>query len=136
VTEPESVESVESILVDSNVFIDFLRAGKDPARELMKRFESTDLVTCGVVKAEVLRGVTSVAVRDKLEAFFDIMRFVETPDSVWNDTWQLAWHLDREGRVLPLTDICIAVCAQRAESAVLTSDRHFDRIPDLVVLKP
>ncbi len=127
---------LESVLVDSNVFIDYLRAGKDPVSELSQKYESTDLVTCGVVKAEVLRGVKSLAVRGRLESFFDIMRYIETPINLWDETWELAWSLDRQGRVLPLTDIMIATCAKKAECAVLTRDKHFDHIPELLVLRP
>jgi predicted nucleic acid-binding protein len=125
-----------SILVDTNVFINYMRSRKDPVIELMKIYESTSLVTCGVVKAEVLRGVKSLALRNRLEDFFDIMRYVETSHSLWNETFELAWQLDRLGKVLPLTDICIAACAMRARCAVLTHDKHFDQIPSLMVLKP
>ncbi|QQL44736.1 type II toxin-antitoxin system VapC family toxin [Sulfuriroseicoccus oceanibius] len=128
------MNTLDSVLVDANVFIDLLRAGKDPAQTLLRRFDTTDLVTCGVVKSEVLRGVRSPVVRDKLAAFFNIMCFVDMPLSAWDETWQLAWRLDREGRVLPLTDLCIATCALRAEAAIVTNDRHFDHIPGLVVL--
>ena len=91
--------SLESVLVDSNVFIDYLRAGKDPVSELNRKYENTDLVTCGVVKAEVLRGVKSIAVRGRLESFFNIMRYIETPINLWDETWELAWALDRQGKV-------------------------------------
>jgi predicted nucleic acid-binding protein len=125
-----------SVMVDTNVFIDYLRARRDPVIELMKRFDSTDLVTCGVVKAEVLRGVKSLPLRNRLEEFFNIMRYVETSHTLWNETFELAWQMDRLGKVLPLTDICIAACAMRARCAVLTNDKHFDQIPGLMVLKP
>ena len=126
----------KSVLVDTNVFINYLRAGKNPAVELTQIFDSTQLITCGVVKAEVLRGMKSVAVRKKAEEFFDIMRFVNTSHTVWNETIELAWKLDRLGRVLPLADICIAACALRTDSAVFTNDKHFDHIPGLEVVRP
>lgn len=124
------------ILVDTNVFIDYLRAGEDPALKLTEKYDTTDLVTCGVVKAEVLRGVKSQAVRSKLEEFFGIMRYADTSLATWDEVWQLAWLLDRQGKVLPLADIVIAVCAKKAECAVLTRDRHFEHIPELLVLRP
>jgi len=125
-----------SVMVDSNVFINYLRLGENPAVELMKEFDSTALVTCGVVKAEVLRGIKSIPIRKRAEEFFNIMRFVETSHSLWDETWELAWQLDRQGVVLPLADICIAACAQRADCAVLTNDKHFEQVPGLMVLKP
>jgi len=98
----------ESILVDSNVFIDLMRRGSDPTRVILNRYDSTDLVTCGVVKAEVLRGIKGMKVRENLEGFFNVMRFTDLSATAWDDVWELAWQLDRKGRVLPLTDIAIA----------------------------
>ncbi len=126
----------ESILVDSNVFIDLMRKGLDPTRVLLNRYEGTDLVTCGVVKAEVLRGIKGMKARTSLENFFNIMRFSDLGCAAWDDIWELAWRLDREGKVLPLTDIAIASCALRAGAWVMTSDAHFFRIPDLKILRP
>ena len=126
----------ESILVDSNVFIDYMKRGLDPAKELLSLYESTDLVTCGVVKSEVLRGIKSLKAQDSLNGFFNVMRFADLPAKVWDDVWQLAWQLDRKGRVLPLTDIAIATCALRAGAWILTSDAHFDQIPNLQVIRP
>lgn len=126
----------ESILVDSNVFIDYLKLGRDPIRELLDRFDPTDLVTCGVVKAEVLRGIKLPKVRGLFEGFFSVMRFAHTHATTWDDVWQMAWKLDRMGRVLPLTDIVIATCAVHEEAWVLTSDHHFDQIEGVRVLRP
>ena len=124
------------VLVDSNVFIDQLRQGLDPMSELLQRYPLTDLVTCGVIKAEVLRGVKSLKARDRLAELFEVMRYVQTNDRLWDEAWELAWSLDRQGRILPLTDLVIASCALKEGAKVLTSDRHFDHIPHLTVLRP
>lgn len=126
----------ESILVDSNVFIDLMRKGSDPTRVLLNRYESTDLVTCGVVKAEVLRGMKGMKARDRLENFFNIMRFSDLTSSAWDEVWQMAWQLDRKGHVLPLTDIAIANCALRSGSWIMTSDAHFNKVPGLKIINP
>ncbi len=125
-----------SILVDSNVFIDIMKKGMDPTRFLLNRYEGTDLVTCGVVKAEVLRGIKGVKARNHLENFFNVMCFSDLGSSAWDDIWELAWQLDRKGKVLPLTDIAIASCALRSGAWVMTSDAHFFKIPRLKVLRP
>lgn len=124
------------VLVDSNVFIDALRQGNDPMRVLLDRYPLTDLVTCGVVKAEVLRGVKSLKARARLASLFEVMRYIQTSDRLWDDAWELAWSLDRQGKVLPLTDIVIASCALREGALVLTADHHFDEIPNLNIVKP
>lgn len=126
------MESV--VLVDSCVFIDLLREGKDPAVELLGRVPSTDLATCGMVRLEVVRGVAHPKLRQAIEGFFDVMQNVPTDPRLWEETARLAWALDRAGHVLPAQDILIASCARRISAPVLTFDRHFDLIPGLRVL--
>lgn len=122
------------VLVDSNVFIALLRQGKDPSWVLTERYASTDLLTCGMVRLEVLRGVRVTPIRERLTAFFDILKNVPTDSSLWEAAVDLAWNLDRLGRVIPATDILIAATALRAGAVVLTQDRHFHAVPDLDVL--
>lgn len=128
--------TAESLLIDSNVFIDLMKDGKDPIRHLLEQDHNTDLVTCGVVRAEVLRGIKSVKAREKLNGFFSVMRFADLNSAAWDEVWNLAWQLDRQGRALPLTDIAIAVCALRSGAWLMTSDAHFDEIPQLQVIRP
>jgi predicted nucleic acid-binding protein len=45
----------------------------------------------------------------------------------------LAWTLDRQGKILPVTDIIIAACAQVAKAELITEDLHFQKIPNLKV---
>ena len=64
------------------------------------------------------------------------MRFADLNSAAWDEVWNLAWQLDRQGRVLPLTGLAIAVCALRSGASVLTSDAHFHQIPKLHVIRP
>jgi predicted nucleic acid-binding protein len=122
------------VLVDSNVFITLLRQGQDPAQVLTKRYATTDLLTCGMVRLEVLRGVRVERVKERLTAFFDVMMNVPADNSIWEEALSLAWNLDRAGHVIPATDILIATSALRAGGMVLTQDKHFHCVPSLEVL--
>ncbi|MDB6080423.1 MAG: VapC toxin family domain ribonuclease [Akkermansiaceae bacterium] len=124
------------ILIDSNVYIGFLNAGLDPVREIGGRAALEDVACCGVVKAEVLRGIKGPRQRERLEEFFSVTQMIATPASLWDEAWHLAWKLDRQGKILPLQDIVIACCALRAGAAVMTRDKHFQAIPDLRVIEP
>ena len=119
------------VLVDSSVYIQLLRADKDPVRALAQAFEVTEIVGCDVVRCEVLRGVIRPKAKAHLAAFFDLLIHIPTDHRVWSATEALAWQMDRKGDVVPLTDLLIAVCAMRAGAAVLTNDRHFARVPRL-----
>jgi len=125
-----------SVLVDSNVYIGLLRRGLDPVEILGKWADTTDLATCGMVRLEVERGLRAERVRRHLQGFFDVLLMFPTRNSTWGRAVELAWTLDRRGITLPSQDCLIAACAQLAEAAVLTDDRHFDYIPSLEVLRP
>lgn len=124
------------VLIDSNIFISVLNSHKDPILEITRRVELHNVVCCGVVKAEVLRGIKGLKARDQFESFFSLTQMVPTTASLWDEVWQLAWKLDRQGKVLPLHDIFIACCANRAGAAVMTTDGHFDLIDGLTVIRP
>ena len=121
-------------MVDSSVLIGLLRQGRDPAQELASRARQMDLATCGMVRLEVLRGVVRPSARKAMEGFLDVMCNVPSDNRLWEEAAQLAWELDRKGRVLPSQDIFIAACARRIGAAVLSHDAHFSEIPDLTVL--
>ena len=124
------------ILVDSNVFIDLLRRGKDPAHHLIEWAANRNLATCGIVRLEVLRGITSPKSHRNNSAFFDVLIQIPTTDQLLHEAADLAWRLDRQGIVIPSSDVVIAACALRIGAAVLTSDLHFSRIACLEVIAP
>ena len=124
------------ILVDSNVYIDLLKHRKDPASVIGEWAGQADLVTCGMVRVEVLRGLRNPAFYDRISSFMDVMINVSTPATFWSEASALAWKLDRKGKVIPGTDIIIATCALSLNCAVLTSDKHFAGIEGLKVISP
>jgi tRNA(fMet)-specific endonuclease VapC len=119
------------VLVDSSIYIHLLRGGFDPVAALAERFEATELVSCDVVRCEVLRGLIRPKAREDLGHFFDLLLHVTMDYRAWQETEELAWRLDRAGKILPLTDLIIAACAFRANAEVLTRDRHFAIVPQL-----
>ena len=119
------------VLVDSSVYIHLLRGGFDPVAALAERFEAAELVGCDIVRCEVLRGIVRPKARQDLGTFFDLLVHVTMDRLAWQQTEELAWQLDRSGKILPLTDLIIAVCAFRADAEVLTRDRHFKMVPQL-----
>lgn len=121
-------------LVDATVLIDWMRKGRNPIRILAPWLRSGALVGCGVVRAEVLRGMVSPPARREMELLFGHVPDVSFTASLWDEVADLAWELDRAGHVLPLTDIAIAVCARQAHATIVTHDRHFQRVPDLRIV--
>lgn len=123
------------LLVDSNYYIGISRAGGDPFEKLGAMADGWDVATCGMVIMEVLRGVRSEKARRYFETAFSCMIYMATLNSVWEKAAQLAWTLDRKGRVLPATDLIIAACALSQDAALLTFDCHFTEIPGLRLVR-
>jgi predicted nucleic acid-binding protein len=120
-----------SALVDSSFFIDRLRAGADPLEELAPFADDWDILTCGVVRTEVLRGLKHKSSLRHMREAMDCMLYIPTTNSVWERVERLAWDLDREGKSVQLTDLVIAACALEADAVVITLDSDFRRVPGL-----
>ena len=120
-------------IVDSSVFIDWIRQGRSPTRILRPFVLADQVFTCGVIRVEVLRGAIKPTVKTELGELFNAMRDIPFPTAVWDRSVELAWTLDRQGLVLPLSDLMIAACALHVGAAVVATDPHFDSIPGLRV---
>ena len=92
---------------------------------------SGQLLGCGVVRVEVVRGVVDRRQKSCVEEFLDLVPDIVSDDQMWKDAAELAWTMDREGKVIPATDVVIAACALRAGAEVVTLDPHFDSVPGL-----
>ena len=123
--------SASPVLVDSSWYIGHMRAGRRPLRELQPIEFTRDIATCGIVRAEVARGIRDEGLLKKFRASWDVMLYVPMDNKLWLEAENLAWQLDRRGVILPLTDILIACCARRIGAVVLTFDKHFSHIPGL-----
>lgn len=119
------------ILVDSTKFISWMRQGRNPVALLTTTLTAGELLTCGIIRIEVLRGVIKPKVKAELTRFFDIVPEIPLSSSLLRESAELAWSLDRQGQVLPVSDIIIATCAKRAGASVISEDTHFRRIPGL-----
>lgn len=120
-----------SVLVDSSFYIREIRSKRDPLTQLHPIAESGALSTCGVITAEVGRGLISPKIRTLFQEAFSVMCYFATDQRLWSQVEEMAWNLDRRGKNIPLTDIVIACCAIQTDSIVLTYDHHFLEIPHL-----
>ena len=95
--------------------------------------EKGQLLTCGIIRCEVLRGLRDRRILSRMTELFDLVVDAPLTPDLWSETARLAWKLDRAGKVLPLTDLVIGTCALRYEAVVLSADPHFRSIPRLRV---
>ena len=122
------------ILPDSSVFIDDLRAGRDPFARFAPCPEDCEFATCGMVVTEVCRGVRNPVLLRRVRERLGVMVYIPTSKEIWERLTQLAWALDRRGVTLPTTDLLIASCALQVGAAIFTHDAHFRHVPGLEVI--
>ena len=125
---------MRNLLVDSSAYIDLMRAGGDPRQRLLPFLREGVLYNCGVVRAEVLRGMKSPKARDGMEAFFDIIPEVPSDARLWHYVAHLGWELGRKGKWPPVTDLVIAASALRVGARLVSLDAHFEDVPDLEII--
>lgn len=119
------------ILADTSWYIAQARAKKDPLLDLAELSLSRDIAVCGMVITELGRGIRPGKTLHRYIECWELMRYVPSDQKLWHQTLELAWQLDRKGRVLPLQDLHIAACALSINAVVLTTDTHFQEIPGL-----
>ena len=122
------------VLVDSSYFITLQNRRIDPLAVLTEFELDYDIAINGVVWGEVLRGRSDPNLRDRYDRAFSLARLLHLSAAGWQRVARLAWELDRRGEVLPITDLIIGVTALEHHAAVLTFDRHFQKIPGLVAI--
>ncbi len=122
---------MKNLLLDSAAYIDFLRQGIDVRQRLLPFIREGCLYNCGIVRAQVLRGMKSPQARDGMEAFFDIIPEIPADARLWRYVSHLGWELGRNGKWPPVTDLVIAASALRTSARLVSPDRHFRDIGDL-----
>ena len=122
-------------LVDSTKYISWMRSGNNPLTVLESALRARSLVSCGIVRIEVLRGIIKPKARKQIEALFEAIPEIPIDDGIIADAAETGWRLDRKGTIVPVTDLLIASCAKRVGATVVSEDTHFRHIPGLPLLK-
>jgi predicted nucleic acid-binding protein len=116
------------VIVDSSIYINWLKKRENVVHRLMPVLKRDELLTCGIIKTEVLRGIVHEGQRGRMEELFSMATDVHLDTPFWDNAWKLAWKLDRRGIVLPISDICIAQIALSMNAYIVTTDAHYGRI--------
>lgn len=113
---------MSSILVDTNILIEYL---KKPTDEATKIFEQNEIATCGVVITELLRGAKSEKESDKLKLALECFEYLDFEKTDWIEIAELFAKLKRSGITIPFQDGIISYLAIKNNCKVWTNDAHF-----------
>jgi hypothetical protein len=125
------------VIADTSVWIPFFnRPNSAEKHALDALIDADDVVMLGVVLAELLQGCRSpkelIEVKDALLA----LRYIEVSQRSWIAAGEISATLLRSGVTLPMSDLIIGAVALERACSVYTLDRHFSKIPGLVLYSP
>lgn len=119
------------VVVDSTVWIDYLRFDSEIGRRLDELLERREVVLTGIVLAEILQGASGDKDHEQLQTALDAAVYVDISKAAWIRVGRLARELRKAGQALPLTDLAIASVALEEDHELFTLDTDFQRIPNL-----
>ena len=125
------------VFVDTCIWSSFFTKPSSPEKRAVDELIDADRVALvGPVVAEVLLGVRRTDQADWIASRLRQAHYVETDWNTWRAAAELGRDLAANGHKLPLTDLVVAVIAQRLDASVYSTDPHFDLIPDLKRYRP
>ena len=122
--------SEHSFLIDSSVWIKFLRRGTPPNISLrIDELLSRGVVsTNGVLKLEILSGAHNEQEFQDYSARFDALHQLAIHDGTWHAAARLGYDLRRQGVACLTPDLIIAASAMEHDAVLIHADADFDRI--------
>ena len=124
------------VLVDTSAYSAFMR-GQPELKLALQRAEEIYLspIVLGELQSGFLRGNQPAQNEKQLEAFLESSRVALIPiiDSTALRYAEILTYLPRAGTPVPTNDIWIAAGAMEHGLQVLTTDRHFQQIPQVLV---
>ena len=118
------------VLIDTCAWIDFFKSQTGVlGNRVADLIETNQAAITGIVIAELLQGIKQENESQRLRILLRSIHYLPTEDIDWFNAGQLAQQLRAKGLTLPLTDVLIAVVAQRNAISVLTLDKHFKYLP-------
>ena len=123
------------ILVDTSVFIEFLKGNEQYGNEMTRLLEENRVFSTGIVIAELLQGLKNLKEEKYLVEVITAVNMLEITTDVWIEAGNLSLSLRRKGINLPLTDVGIATLAKEHNLQIFTLDKHFEQIPGVMLYK-
>ena len=121
------------VFIDTSAWIEYLKKTSHP---ITKEIESALLLntatTCQLVLAELIQGARSEKETALIMDLALVARILKESESTWQQAGFLANKLRKQGKTLSLIDCYLAVLAKENKAVILTLDKHFSIIAELL----
>lgn len=122
-----------SVVVDSSVWVDFLRGRTVPTLE--EALAQGVVILPPLVLAELVSGAQQPQQRAVIEDLLEDLPLHETPPGHWIRVGELRRDLRRQGVSLSIPDAHVAQCALDRDALLLSRDTVFARVARLAPLR-
>ena len=122
-------------LIDTSAWIDFFKGTPAAVRRIDALLADGDAAITGPVLAEVLSGTRTKEAYRHLRELLLGLEWLSEPAEAWGLVADARFALARQGTQASLVDLLIALNARAAGASLLTRDRDFTRIRDVVPLE-
>lgn len=112
------------VLVDSSVWIDFLRNPEGVTPELAAALRQGKAVICPIVWVELSSGIRGKREESVFQKILNACPSLEIDEEVWRSAAGLARESKKSGLNCPLADVLIVACARRHGAEVMHRDKH------------
>ena len=119
-------------LVDTSVWISFFRGIPAIKTIIEKLIVKDEVFTTGPILYELLQGIRSPEEKGQVKEALLSTHYLEITSNDWEGAAILASSLRVKGITLPMTDILIAHLGKTRNLEILSSDPHFDQIPEIM----
>jgi tRNA(fMet)-specific endonuclease VapC len=131
--------AIKKILLDTSAYSKFI-LNYPPLTEIITTAQRVFMssVVIGELYSGFIRGTKEKSNKKLLHEFLneDFVTVVPVSSDTAIFYSQILATLRKEGKPIPTNDIWIAACAMETASTLITLDRHFSAIPNLLQLHP
>ena len=113
------------ILLDTNIVINMINNHDNKNWDLLS---TEDVVICGIVVAELYRGIKNNKERKAVDLFVNSLDSLNPDVRDWIDIGLFIANLKKRGLTIPFQDAVIAFLAIKNNCNLLTDDKHFSLI--------
>jgi tRNA(fMet)-specific endonuclease VapC len=127
------------IIIDTSVLIDALHRKQTALKKILELEETGEtLCTTQINVLELYKGVynptRSEKGLEKVKKLLDAFVILNINDDAYEMFGELSAELKRQGEAIGDFDELIASIALTYEASIVSTDRHFQRVPGLVVI--
>src|SRR3989338_7721323 len=125
--------SAKLVLIDTSAWIEYLKKTSHPVtKEIESALFLNVAAACQLVLAELIQGVRSEKEAELILDLASVVKILSESDSTWQQAGFLANKLRKQGKIISLIDCYLAVLVKENKAVILTLDKHFAIIDELL----